>query len=160
MKQYIGTKLINAQPMTRQAYNDFRGWQLPADEDGNDEGFLVEYLDGGKPNTDVYTGYVSWSPKAVFEQAYQASGKMTFGHALEILKRGGRVTRAGWNGKNQFLFLITGTALQNGLKYGYGEYIGEPVFTDVIAIKTTANAIQTGWLASQSDMLAEDWSIV
>ncbi|MBG2633258.1 DUF2829 domain-containing protein, partial [Klebsiella michiganensis] len=52
MTKHIGVKLINAFPMTRQAYNDFRGWQLPADENGADEGYLVEYLDGGKPNTD------------------------------------------------------------------------------------------------------------
>lgn len=48
---FIGTKLINAIPMTRKRYNDFRGWELPADENGEDEGYLVEYLDGGKPNT-------------------------------------------------------------------------------------------------------------
>ena len=46
MTQHIGVKLINAFPMTRQAYNDFRGWQLPADENGADEGYLVEYLAG------------------------------------------------------------------------------------------------------------------
>ncbi len=51
MTQHIGVKLINAFPMTRQAYNDFRGWQLPAGENGEDEGYLVEYLDGGKPNS-------------------------------------------------------------------------------------------------------------
>ena len=54
MKQYIGVKLINAKPMTRIEYNNFRGWELPADENGNDEGFLVEYLDGGKANTEAY----------------------------------------------------------------------------------------------------------
>lgn len=71
MTQHIGVKLINAFPMTRQAYNDFRGWQLPAGENGEDEGYLVEYLDGGKPNTDRFDGYVSWSPKEVFEKAYR-----------------------------------------------------------------------------------------
>ena len=38
---YIGTKMINAEPMTRAAYNVFRGWELPADENGDDEGYLV-----------------------------------------------------------------------------------------------------------------------
>ena len=42
MKTYIGTKLIRALPMTRAAYNEFRGWQLPADENGDDAGYLVE----------------------------------------------------------------------------------------------------------------------
>ena len=63
---YMGVKLINAFPMNRQEYNDFRGWQLPADENGAEEGYLVEYLDGGKPNTGRFAGYVSWSPKEVF----------------------------------------------------------------------------------------------
>lgn len=70
MAAYIGTKLVNAKPMTRQEYNDFRGWELPKDEDGSDKGYLVEYIDGGKANTAEYVGYVSWSPADVFERAY------------------------------------------------------------------------------------------
>lgn len=70
MKTYTGTKVINAKPMTRGEYNVFRGWNLPANEDGADEGYLVEYTDGGKANTAAYAGYVSWSPKDVFERAY------------------------------------------------------------------------------------------
>lgn len=77
MKTYIGTKLINAMPMTRQAYNDFRGWDLPADENGEDHGFLVEYVDGGKANTPQYAGYVSWSPADVFERAYRPLPDLT-----------------------------------------------------------------------------------
>lgn len=73
MKKYIGTKVINAMPMNRQEYNDFRDWKLPADEDGTDEGYLVEYVDGGKANTPQYAGYVSWSPKDVFEKAYKVA---------------------------------------------------------------------------------------
>lgn len=71
MKNYIGTKIINAKPMDRAAYNTFRGWTLPADEDGADAGYLVEYTDGGKPNTSAYEGYVSWSPADVFERSYR-----------------------------------------------------------------------------------------
>lgn len=71
MKKYVGMKIINAKPMSRAEYNTFRGWLLPADEDGSDEGYLVEYIDGGKANTEQYKGYVSWSPKDVFERAYK-----------------------------------------------------------------------------------------
>lgn len=67
---YLGTKVVYAAPMTRQAYNDLRGWQLPSDEDGTDEGYLVQYADGGKTNLEGFNGYVSWSPKDVFEDAY------------------------------------------------------------------------------------------
>lgn len=75
MKQYIGTKIINALPMTRLAYNELRGWELPQDENGEDEGFLVEYLDGGQANHPDYAGYISWSPKDVFEKAYVEIGE-------------------------------------------------------------------------------------
>lgn len=71
MQTYIGTKIIRALPMTRQEYNDYRGWQLPADENGDDEGYLVEYVDGGKANDQRHAGYISWSPKDVFERSYR-----------------------------------------------------------------------------------------
>lgn len=38
---YIGTKTVHASPMTRAAYNDYRGWKLPENENGDDAGFLV-----------------------------------------------------------------------------------------------------------------------
>ena len=66
MNTYIGTKIINAKPMTRQAYNELRGWTVPADENPDDEGFLVEYVDGGKANHPDFKGYISWSPKEVW----------------------------------------------------------------------------------------------
>lgn len=70
MNTYTGTKLIQAKPMNRAEYNAYRDWNLPENEDGTDEGYLVEYLDGGKPNDSRHTGYISWSPKAQFEAAY------------------------------------------------------------------------------------------
>ena len=106
---YIGTKLINAELMTRQQYNDFRGWLLTEDEDGTDEGYLVEYLDGGKPNTTQYAGYVSWSPKAQFEQAYRPSTGLPFGLAVEAMKKGKKIARKGWNGADMFVFLAPGS---------------------------------------------------
>jgi hypothetical protein len=160
MKTYIGTKLVNMQPMTRQEYNDFRGWTLPADENGADDGYLVEYLDGGKPNTATHAGYVSWSPKAQADAAYRPTDGMSFGLAVEALKKGKSVARTGWNGKGMFLYLIKGAELQSGLKYGFGEYQGEPTFVDTICMKTAANTLVAGWLASQTDVLADDWQIV
>lgn len=85
---------------------------------------------------------------------------MDFGQAIEALKEGKQVARRGWNGKGQFVYLIKGSELQRSLRYGFGEYVGEPRIVDVLAIKTTSNHIQIGWLASQSDMLSNDWEIV
>ena len=74
---YIGSKLVLAKPMTRLAYNEYRGWELPNDEDGTDEGYLVEYLDGGKPNHPDHVGYISWSPKEQFDNGYVDAGAVS-----------------------------------------------------------------------------------
>ena len=161
MNRYIGVKQINAMPMTREEYNEFRGWQVPKDENPDDAGYLVEYVDGGKANTEQFKGYVSWSPKDVFERAYREVGAgMTFGMALDLMKAGSRVARMGWNGKGMWLFKIQGSndlAKLNG--YGYGEYLGEPVFRDAIFMRTVDNQL-VPWTASQTDVLAEDWVVI
>lgn len=66
MKRYIGTKVVNAKPMNRIEYNNFKGWTIPSDENPLDEGYLVQYEDG----------HVSWSPKSTFESAYRKTGSL------------------------------------------------------------------------------------
>lgn len=68
---YEGTKRVHATPMKRGDYNAYRGWQVPADVNPADAGFLVEYVDGGKPNDPRHAGYISWSPRDVFERSYK-----------------------------------------------------------------------------------------
>lgn len=160
-QMHVGTKLILATAMSRLAYNEYRGWELPANENGADEGFLVEYVDGGPANDERHPGYISWSPKDVFEGSYRASGSMTFGHALEYLKRGEKVARAGWNGKGMFLFLVNGSQFQVNRAPLLGIY---PEGTTInyrphIDMKTVDGEI-VPWVCSQSDALAEDWSVV
>lgn len=77
---------------------------------------------------------------------------MNFGKAIEALKRGDRVAREGWNGKGMFLFLARGEDLTNCVCGN-----GMPPCVDSICMKTAQNTIVIGWLASQTDMLAEDW---
>lgn len=161
MELHIGTKLINAQPMTRQAYNDLRGWTVPADENPNDDGFLVEYLDGGKANVDGFAGYVSWSPDDVFNRVYKPTTSMSFGDALVMLKAGKKVARAGWNGKGMFLFLVNGSTFQVNRPpllgiYPEGTTINYHAHVDM----KTADDKVVPWLCSQTDMLAEDWQVV
>lgn len=155
MNQYIGTKVINAKPMSRLEYNQFRGWTLPEDENGLDEGFLVEYVDGGQANTTEYSGYVSWSPKDVFERAYKASGKMSFGGAIEFLKLGHKVARKGWNGKGIFIQLKEPES-SSDMTNSY-------IFIDttgLISDNEFAPKSLVPWLASQTDMLSEDWEVL
>jgi len=136
------------------------------------EGYLVEYQDGGKPNHPDFAGYISWSPKDVFEKAYRPTAGMNFGMALEAIKAGKRVCRAGWNGKGMFLFLLPGGSVPKTA-------IHDPKLREVIDSETegdtfealptirmwTTNsagrrAVLTGWLASQTDMLSDDWQII
>ena len=157
--KYIRMHQVEAEPMTRGDYNKFRGWTIPANENPADEGYIVKYPDG----------YVSWCPKAQFEEAGRPCDGMTFGMAIEAMKRGAKVARKGWNGKGMWLCVplcdgpteIPATrvwgkpnaeyALQNG---------GTVKVMPYVTMKTTDGAIVMGWLASQTDMLAEDWEVV
>ena len=161
MQRYLGTKVLNAEPMKRGDYNLFRGWKTPADENSDDPGYLVEYLDGGKPNLPGFNGYVSWSPKDVFDRAYRLVERLTFGQALEALRVGKRVARTGWNGKNMFLFLVPGSTFSVSRPPLLGIY---PEGTEVnyhphIDMRTADGTI-VPWLASQTDVLAEDWHLI
>lgn len=155
--QYIGTKIINAKPMSRLDYNIFRGWELPANENGSDEGYLVEYIDGGEPNTKEYQGYVSWSPKEQFENAYKQSGNLSFGDAITYLNLGYKVARAGWNGKGMYLKLVGTYYILDS--YQYSEDTNQDKLLPFIGMKTADNKF-VPWLASQTDALAEDWCLV
>ena len=167
MTTYIGTKQIKAQQMTRAEYNAYRGWQLPENENGEDAGYLVEYLDGGKANDSRHAGYISWSPKEQFEAAYRPTTGMSFGLAIEALKKGMKVARAGWNGKGMWLVLVPGTQKAN-LKPGtpYAEAIGAESceilpHIDMWTVNAECRrAMLPGWVASQTDMLADDWTAV
>jgi hypothetical protein len=170
MQTYIGTKIINAMPMTRASYNALRGWTVPTGENPFDEGYLVEYTDGGKPNHQDFAGYVSWSPKAQFEGAYRETAGLTFGLALEALKRFQKVARAGWNGKGMWLSLsgpLEGRAVSHdkfwsahNAVFAYDQPNSEATVLPCITMKTATGEILMGWLASQTDMLAEDWVVV
>lgn len=163
MQQFYGTKKIAARPMTRAEYNTYRGWELPADEDGADEGYLVEYLDGGKSNHPDHAGYISWSPKAQFDAAYQPLTGLSFGHAVEALKDGKKVARAGWNGKGMFLYFVPANsypASGNTLGTMKGVFPDDMVpYGAYIAMKTAQDNV-VPWLASQTDVLANDWQVI
>jgi len=144
MEKYIGVKIIHAVPMTgREAAIEL---QRPidttnADEEGN--GYLVQYPDG----------YHSWSPKVQFEEAYRKTDRLTFGLAIEALRKGLRVARSGWNGKNmRILMQVPDEHSKMTLPYLYIEYpAGHPAYP---------NGSRVPWLASQTDILSEDWMVV
>ena len=105
-------------------------------------GYDVEYSDG----------YKSWSPAKAFEKVYRRTDAMTFGDALVMLKAEKRVARAGWNGKAMWLSLVRRSDWDT-CQFDPAELL------PFIAMKTADNKF-VPWLASQTDMLAEDWCVV
>lgn len=161
LKSFSAMKNVDAAPMTRQAYNNLRGWELPENEDGNDDGYIT--VDTTElSNVDGYDGYVSWTPKNMFDNQFYAADEhpvkkgdlCDFGSAIYLLEQGERVMRAGWNGKNMWLILIE--ADQYELKAW--KYFNATEQLPFIAMKTADNKI-VPWLASQTDMLCKDWTI-
>jgi hypothetical protein len=83
---------------------------------------------------------------------------MNFSKTLELLKQGKKIKRTGWNGKNQYLELATCISYKNL----DGKVINpnhNTMGNNAIAFVGTSG-VQLGWLASQADMLAEDWLVV
>ncbi len=145
MEKYIGVNLIKAEPCTVDEFNAIR----PLYYSGEcQDGYKVEYEEG----------YISWSPKDVFEEVYRLTTGMTFGLAIEAMKKGFKVSRKGWNGKNQYIELASNISyISSAEKVVNCEH--NDIGNKAIAFVGTSG-VQMGWLASQADMLAEDWQII
>ena len=161
MQHGIGVKEVFYCPMTRGEYNDYRRWSYPAGEDQLVPGYLVEYKDGGEKNHPDHAGYISWSPADVFDNAYRPTSGMSFGLAIEAMKRGHRVARKGWNGRGICIFLEKGAEGSHGdLKLiCYGPFIAIDT-TGLITNNPDAPKSIVPWLASQTDMLSDDWVVI
>ncbi|WP_204120230.1 DUF2829 domain-containing protein [Levilactobacillus wangkuiensis] len=86
---------------------------------------------------------------------------MTFGEAIEALKAGEQLKRKGWNGKGIFIALMPGNSFEDcgGHKCMTHDYI----YIDTTGLQTTNDSApldRLPWLASQTDMLADDWEVV
>ena len=86
---------------------------------------------------------------------------MDFSRALSAVKHGGKVCRSGWNGKGMFIFLVPGSTFQVNRPpllgiYPEGTEINYHAHIDM----RTADGTIVPWLASQTDILANDWEVV
>jgi len=111
----------------------------------------------------LHTQYI----RAAADESVLSEGEEgTFGQAVESLKFGKRVARKGWNGKGMFLWLKPFTLVKSEwckdplLKELAENNGGEIEALGTICIKTADNKILTGWLASQTDILSNDWILV
>lgn len=129
---------------------------------------------------EIETAYVTG---ANWNAVLSAGSTGTFGQAIESLKRGFLVTRSGWNGKGMFVFMRPADelpidfvaksikSLPDAVKNYYSKDLeykpADPTaaekdvvkFTSYICMKAADGTIVNGWLASQTDMLSEDWMI-
>ncbi len=154
MQKYIGVKLVEATSMTLGEYNKYRGWDIPENEDPEKTGFLVKYE----------SGYESWCPSDEFVKSNRPTKALTFGMAVEAMKLSGynktlptvRVARSGWNGKGMWLEYVDP---YNNKQFQLTETEPSGTFLPWIGMKTADNKF-VPWLASQTDILADDWCIL
>jgi hypothetical protein len=91
---------------------------------------------------------------------------MKFGEALELCRNGKRIRRAGWNGKNQLVYYQEGSypdvcqlRCEAVREWARRSGLDRVKIMGHFDIKTTSDIIQCGWLATQGDMLADDWAV-
>lgn len=81
---------------------------------------------------------------------------MKFGEAIEKAKEGKKITRAGWNGKGMFIYYVPKSKYKACTKIAEAFFGQEVPYRDYLAMKTVNDEV-VPWVASQSDILEEDW---
>ncbi|MEI6823722.1 MAG: DUF2829 domain-containing protein [Bacteroidota bacterium] len=171
MSKYIGLKIVDAEPAVEGGFEKAgqHGGVIARD------GYNVIYQDGKL-----------WYPKEVFEKEFRPIEGLSFGEVIEALKQGKRVCRTGWNGKGMFIFMrpaddIHISVVAKNIKslpksvrdFYYQDCIDDEgkeivefdandkvLFTAYLCLKDAQGCVVNGWLASQTDILAEDWEIL
>lgn len=109
-----------------------------------DEEYVMRHLDPSDPEPETKTPVTQ--------------RRFDFGEALHMLKDGCKLARDGWNGKNQYIVLA------KNIRFDTFDVKNWPLLHTAIGSKAIAfvgtSGTQMGWLASQADMLAEDWHCV
>lgn len=160
MEKFIGTKIVQAEPAHRYWMPDGEKVVVPHDEDKPQKVKDAVACENGYKVVYAPDGYESWSPREVFEKCYRRIDGMNFGLALEAAKMGRKIARAGWNGKGMFLYHVPAAAYPpktDAAKEAFGG--GNVPYGAYVAMKTAQGNV-VPWLASQTDMLADDWYIV
>ena len=169
MKTYICTKMIHAVPV--KMVNGMHwpdGLPLPelpkiqepaVDCCCNIKTPALAIEDGYMYTTSPDDKYPQFMTKDEFEKMCRPMEIMAFGDALEAMKHGERVARHGWNGKDMYVFLAHEPDFATDADISAFDQ-QEVEVGDMLVMKTAQNTFQPGWLASQADMLAEDWYIV
>ena len=135
-KSYFRTIHINAYPLTLGEHKEYVKEPVAETDDLDAAGYQI---------VDKRHNF-SWMPASEFDAEYQSRDAMSFGHAIRVLNLGLKVARQGWNGKGMWLKLQEPTE-------------SSEMTLPFISMKT-ADENHVPWLASQTDILANDWMIV
>lgn len=152
LKQYIGTKMVQAEPMTKEEFENRYRRRIPVSD--VNEGYSVKYPDG----------YISWSPSKQFEEAYRETTGMTCGLAIEAAKKGHKIQRTGWNGKGMFVVYQKGYPQgipcnkQTADVWSMNE--GEQFVCNPYLQIKCVDGSHSMWVPSINDVLADDWMII
>lgn len=157
MQAVVGVTLAKAKELTRGEYNALRGWTVPADENPDDKGFLIDTF--GLPSNNVAgcDGYATWLPAAQYEVTYRPTTGIDFGRALELLKSGIPMARVGWNGKDMFVYWVPAGEYPARTRVAQ-QYYGDALvpYNPYFAIKNVDGTVST-WVPSVNDIASEDW---
>ncbi len=170
MKKYLGKEIDKIIPMTNYEFNRCIGVSNNK-EDIEFGGYALYFKDNS----------ASWIENSVFNEEFDFKS-LDFGKAVKALKQGNKVSRYGWNGKGMYLTLVQGYPVNGFLNSDdvngpiYAKPNGEPVVApnkggqmlSHIVMKTAGDSKYWGegysdyvpWLASQTDILSEDWMII
>lgn len=137
MKSFLCIKVAKGKPMTRAEYHVLRGLLAPLTDAGQDAGYLVERTVNQNETETV------WLPLEQFNAIYSTPKDLTFGGAIEAMKRGAKVTRCEWDGRAKKTIL-------RQMKYPCGE-----VFIGVDG----SDSWLPMWHPTNPDMMAHDWRL-
>lgn len=85
---------------------------------------------------------------------------MKFSEALEHAKQGSKIVREGWNGKGMFVFLVNGDSIKVAIHEAYGDPTKDGYDVRNFLMMFTAQKDLVPWVASQTDILSEDWCVL
>lgn len=137
----------------------------------DNKGCLINHFEEGEeiPAADLFPYTLAWGLCNDWEVVQESKVEKihSFGYALSALKNGKKVARRGWNGKGMFLVLCPGNTVpadhmkvKEVKKFYQNEKQDTVTINPHIDMKAADGTYVTGWIASQTDMLADDWYVV
>ena len=156
MNKYVGIKILkHAEQMTHGEY--------AVEKFGEDNAIhTTEFSKQSKDSLGykvVYEdGYVSWSPKDVFEAAYRPITELTFGFAIEAARAGHRVARRSWGSVSSFVYYVPGGEYKTQTDVAK-KVFGDTTFYDEYLAILLPNGKVTMFIPGMDSILAEDWYI-